>query len=240
MCVCNFLEVMRCEWDVLWHHKASVCWTLSVRVAGVCHWLHLSLLGKQNPERRGGKKKTCWRSLTELVFSITAASCFFIFLGWGYLSIGCAFLHGGSTPSRLHWKVLTLDVKRSGSHLGKGGVWYSRVTAQPREKWKCSVFVLACTFQRSGKWLVINIPDTPGLPYTFNSRFFWGGLVTFSSPFVRILQYWIHLDFVLSIFHFAACSEHDFVHYATLTLDTLNKVTVTLKASFWPGIQTSE
>lgn len=45
---------------------------------------------------------------------------------------------------------------------------------------KVCVCARKCVSGGSGKWLVINTSDTPGLPSTFHSRFF-GGLVTFSS-----------------------------------------------------------
>lgn len=64
----NFLQVMRCEWDVLWHRKVSVsvrvgwCWELSVRVTRECVTDCISAhrgnrMISSNSERRGGKNK---------------------------------------------------------------------------------------------------------------------------------------------------------------------------------------
>lgn len=56
-------------------------------------------------------------------------------------------------------------------------------------------------FSAVEKWLVINTSDTPGLPYTFDSRVFWG-LVTFSSPlstFLSAESTWKTLFFEFSI-----------------------------------------
>lgn len=53
---------------------------------------------------------------------------------WAVSGAG-AILHCDGTLSWLHWKVLMLDVKQSRCHLGKDGVWWSSLTAQPREKW---------------------------------------------------------------------------------------------------------
>lgn len=83
-----------------------------------------------------------------------------------------------TTLSRLHWKVLMPDVKRRRSHLRKEGVWYCRLTAQSREKWKCGAWHVwdragACVSGGSGKWLVINTSDTPGLPSTLHSTVFF-------------------------------------------------------------------
>lgn len=152
MCARNFLKAMRCKWDVLWHHKASVCWTCSVRVAGVCHRLHLSPSGEQNDIQKEvqGKKK-----LKRFKRAHIFHRCSILYhnkVPFLFLPTGGDFLHGDSTPSGLHWKVLMCDVKRSASHLGKGGVWYSRVTAQPREKWKCSVSVRACFSAVENGW----------------------------------------------------------------------------------------
>lgn len=160
MCVHNFLKVMRCEWDVLWHRKSKRCvGTLSVGVAGVYPWLHLSPLGNRMISSEKWKREG---------FSVAAASrtptkCSFY-----------VFIFGGRDLDPLFWCLMWGAV----DHIWGKEESDTRVTAQPREKWKRACSISAC---------MCNTSDTPGLPYTFDSRVFWG-LVTFSSPLSTFLS----------------------------------------------------
>jgi len=147
--VYNFLKVMRYDWDVLWHWKTSV-WdvVLSVRVARECATDCISALQgngiiSSNFKRlvRGGVRGKFNRPRTAYSFHYPwfrycTRDCFSF---WKVSRAGAILLCDGSL-SWLHWKVLMLDVKQSRSLLGKEGLWYSSLTAQPREKWNCGVW----------------------------------------------------------------------------------------------------
>lgn len=79
--VYNFLKVMRCDWDGLWHRKTSA-WggVLSVECQAykrVCHWLHLSPSGEQSDMKQLREKggKISLRGLEQLTVFIIPASC---------------------------------------------------------------------------------------------------------------------------------------------------------------------
>ena len=157
-----------------------------------------------NFERSGGKNKLK-RPRTAPNFHypcILYSSCRCFSFFFGEVSPGLVLsLQRDRTLSWLHWKVLMLDVKRSGSHLGKKKESDTLVLQLSQER-NGSVCVCVCVCVRvcvcvcasggSGKWLVINTSDTPGLPSTFHSRVFCG-LVTFSSSLSTFLELCLHL-----------------------------------------------
>lgn len=173
MCACNFLEEMRCEWDVLWHHKASVCWTLSVRVAGVCHWLHLSPLGEQNNIQREGEEENMLKR------SEGASILFSSFLGgrgvypWVVLSCTVMVHHPGSTGR--FWCLMWSEV----DHIWGKAESDTLVLQLSQER---NESVASLCVRVSAQWKMAGKKHVwhTGAPVHIQLKvFFWGGLVTF-------------------------------------------------------------
>lgn len=207
---------MRCEWDVLWHYKKKdkckcVCEVvLRVECQGykkVCYWLHLSPLGgnriiSSNSEWRVGKNKLKRpRTAHSCHYPCILYSNIYCFSFWEAtlgpaLSCGTTVCYPGS--SGRFWCLMWNEVDLI---WGKDSDTLDLQLSQERNESVVCVAcgVCVCVSGGSGKWLVINTSDTPGLPSTFHSRVFCG-LVTFLFPLVHILEHWLHLWECLWIF----------------------------------------
>lgn len=155
----------------------------------VHHWLHLSPSGEQNDIQQlweGGQ--ISWRGLEQLAVFIITASCDSPAQVFGKSPLGW-ILQCDSAPSWIHWKVLMLDVKRSGYHLG---VKRSRLILQSYSSAKRENESVAGVYGASGKWLVINTSDTPGPPSIFHLIYFCGLLIFLPilPTFRKLFEIW--------------------------------------------------
>ena len=179
---------------------------LSVRVTRKCVTDCISAhRGKQNDIQRLWAKsggEISWRGLEQLTIVIIPASCtptatasvFWEATLGPALSCSAAVCYPGSTGRFwcLMWNEVDLIWGKDSDTL------VLQLSQERNESGVCVCVCLCvcvwhvCVSGGSGKWLVINTSDTPGLPSTFHSRVFCG-LVTFSFPLVHILEQCLHL-----------------------------------------------
>lgn len=220
VCAHNFLKVIRCEWGVLWHRKASVCWNVECRGRRSVSVIASEPDGgiEWYPERSIGKKARIFHP--GCILNTNQTQILFLFLGVGVV---------------YPWVVLssTVMVHLPGSI---GGFWClmwseldhiwgkeesDSLVLQLSHERNESVHVASLCVHVWAQWKMAGNKHSwhTRAPIHIQFKGFLGGISHIFIPFVHILECWIHLeDFVLLIFHFDTCTEPDFVLWSTRRL----------------------